>query len=152
MTEKTKIVWFSAIAGAVVVAVLLNWVSNEVFSLRHLNSVKRIFVKDVPVKVERVSSKKKIERGLAGRSGLAEGRGMLFVMPDDEIQHFWMKGMEFPIDIIWIEDGRVIGCEKRVSPKDQRTFASPGNASFVLETVSGFCDLHDIQSNDSVRM
>jgi len=46
---------------------------------------------------------------------------MLFAMSEDDMQNFWMKGMLFPIDIIWIENARVIGCEKNISPSDPRS-------------------------------
>ena len=34
-------------------------------------------------------------------------RGMLFLLADDS-PAFWMKGMRFPIDIVWIRDGREV--------------------------------------------
>ena len=42
------------------------------------------------------------ERGLGGRPSLAPNAAMLFVFERPAIQTFWMKGMRFPIDIIWI--------------------------------------------------
>ena len=75
---------------------------------------------------------------------------MLFVMPRSDFQRFWMRGMQFPIDIIWMEQGRVVGCEKNISPKDERVFASPSEASAVLEVLEGFCDHFDVQVNDPV--
>src|SRR3989338_662243 len=49
------------------------------------------------------------ERGLSGRDRLEPRSGMLFVFEDDGVRGFWMKGMTFPIDIIWIDDERVVG-------------------------------------------
>ena len=45
--------------------------------------------------------------GLRNPNGLAfrPGTGMLFVFPDASPRSFWMKGMRFCLDIIWIEDG-----------------------------------------------
>lgn len=47
-------------------------------------------------------------RGLANRDSLAPNRGMLFVWDHKEIFPFWMKGMRFPIDIIWIDDDTIV--------------------------------------------
>lgn len=47
-------------------------------------------------------------RGLSGRSSLAPDAGMLFVFPTSNIYSFWMNGMQFPLDIIWISRGKVV--------------------------------------------
>lgn len=53
------------------------------------------------------------ERGLAGREGLAAGEGMWFVLPEPDVHGFWMRGMRFPIDLVWINPGRrVVGSER----------------------------------------
>ena len=149
MPKKSKII-IIAVIGLMVIAILLNYVSSEIYSLWHGNPIRRVYFKNTLVKAEEVMTAKKIEEGLAGRKGLAEGRGMLFVMPKDDFQRFWMKGMQFPIDIIWMEKGRVIGCEKNISPQDDRIFTSPSSASVVLEVSEGFCDHFGIQINDQV--
>lgn len=148
----SKKIVFVIIVVLIILVILLNYVSSEFFSLKYWNPIKRVFVKNIIIKAETVSSSEKIERGLSARPSLGEGRGMLFLMPKDEYQRFWMKGMEFPLDIIWIENGRVIGCEGRISPDDQRIFTSPDKASFVLEVNAGFCDANQIELNDPVEI
>ncbi len=152
MSSASKKIVFVAIIFLIIMAIFLNYVSSEFFSLKYWNPIKRVYVKDTVVKAEIVSSREKIEKGLSARPNLGEGRGMLFLMPQAEYQRFWMKGMEFPLDIIWIENGRVIGCEGRISPDDQRIFTSPEKASFVLEVNAGFCDANQIQLNDLVKI
>ncbi len=150
MSQKSKIVAISVIVGVVAVVILLNYVSSEFFSFSHGNPIKRVHFKNTYVKAEVVKTSEKIEQGLAGRKALPEGRGMLFVMPDNDFQRFWMKGMSIPIDIIWIESNRITGCEKNVSPTDTRIFASPGKSSLVLEVPSGFCDRYLVDVNDEI--
>lgn len=152
MSSKSKIITFSVVVGAVVFAILIGYISSEFFSLKHWNPIKRVYLENILVKAEVVKSSKKIELGLAGREKLDKGRGMLFVMSEDSLQRFWMRGMRFPIDIIWIKKDRVIGCEERVAPEDQRIFTSPGKVSFVLEVEAGFCDENNIKVNDRVRI
>lgn len=148
----SKKIVFIVIIVLIILMILLNYVSSEFFSLKYWNPIKRVYLKNVLVKAEEVSSKEKIETGLAGRASLGEGRGMIFVMPQDDFQRFWMKGMQFSLDIIWIENGRVIGCEGRISPNDQRIFTSPEKASLVLEVNAGFCEQNIVQLNDSVEI
>src|SRR4030042_5013241 len=76
-----------------------------------------VTVGQVGVKAEVVRSPGKLYLGLGHRRELPEGRGMLFIMPRMEVQNFCMRGMQFPIDIIWITKGKVVGMEKNVSPK-----------------------------------
>jgi uncharacterized membrane protein (UPF0127 family) len=60
--------------------------------------------------------------------------------------------MQIPIDIIWIEQSRIVGCEKNISPKDERIFTSPAMTGLVLEVPAGFCDKYDVGINDAIRM
>jgi uncharacterized membrane protein (UPF0127 family) len=151
MSKKTGLIIFIITIVVVLAFIVKNYIRSEVYSVEG-NSIKNILVKNIPVKVEVVSSKEKIEKGLAGRTNLPLGRGMLFSMPDSGHQRFWMKGMQFPIDIIWISGSRITGCEKNISPKDERIFASPEPASSVLEVPEGFCDQNAISINDNVNL
>lgn len=75
-------------------------------------------------------------KGLSGRQCIANDWGMLFSFKDSDIRQFWMKDMNFPIDIVWIDDNfQVVGVETNVSPDTYpQTFASPSPVKFVLET------------------
>jgi uncharacterized membrane protein (UPF0127 family) len=152
MTRKRKIIIIASAVGIVILLVILNFIEVEFFSFRYLNPIKRVYIKNTVVRAEIVSSEEKIEQGLAGRKSLDQGTGMLFMMPADNIQHFWMQGMQFPIDIIWIEKGRVIGCERGIAPNDSNIYASPGFSSMVLEVNKGFCEENNISVNDTVKI
>lgn len=151
MENKTKIKILVGVVAAAIIGILANYIFSEVFSVQG-NVIKRVYIRDVPVKAEVVKTETRIEQGLAGRSNLPNGRGMLFEMPDNDTQRFWMKGMRFAIDIIWIENGRVIGCEKNISPNDSRIFVSPGDAGYILEVSEGFCDQNKVMVNDEVKI
>lgn len=48
------------------------------------------------------------EAGLQGRANLPTHHGMLFVFADDEQRTFWMKGVPYPLDFVFVSsDGRV---------------------------------------------
>lgn len=149
MEKKSKIIIFSALIFLGIAAIAANYIFNEVYSASG-NPIKKVYFKNTFVKAETVSDQKKVELGLGGRKDLPEGTGMLFMMPREDYLRFWMKGMQFPIDIIWIEQGRVIGCEKNISPEDDRISTSPSRAGLVLETPAGFCDKYDVKVNDAI--
>ncbi len=68
-----------------------------------------VSVGDVNFDVEVARTLPQQTKGLGGREMLAEGRGMLFVYDEPAVQTFWMRGVQFPIDIIWIRDGVIVG-------------------------------------------
>lgn len=76
--------------------------------------------------------------GLSGRSPLAEDEGMLFIFSGKASQTFWMKGMRFPLDFVWIAEGVVVGVTEN-APADNGllTYGSPGPVDMVLEINAG---------------
>jgi hypothetical protein len=97
------------------------------------------------------------ERGLSGRAGLAEREGMLFLFPAPAIQTFWMKGMNFPIDIVWIQSGRIVGVSPDVPPPPRMLmqlprYASPVPCDHVLELRAGASKRLGLSVGDAVRI
>jgi len=90
--------------------------------------------------VEVAASTADREQGLSGRSRLPLEAGMWFVLPAPGLHGFWMKGMNFPIDLVWISPDRVVlGIERLVpcSPNSCPIHYSPGQAIYVLEVNAG---------------
>lgn len=57
--------------------------------------------------------------GLSGRGSLEQDEGMLFPFDPPERPAFWMNKMRFPIDIVWIKDGKIIGISSRLPVPDE---------------------------------
>lgn len=87
--------------------------------------------------------------GLGVRDNMTETEAMLFPM-EVEAQHgFWMNGMKFPIDIVWLgSDKKVVHIEENLQPcpnvLDCKTYTPDRNALYVLETVAGFTERHNV--------
>jgi uncharacterized membrane protein (UPF0127 family) len=94
------------------------------------------------------------QQGLSGTQSLKEGEGMLFVFSDDGPHHFWMKDMNYSIDIIWIDsDGRIVHIEPSLSPDTYPTSYGPDTPSrYVLEVNAGFAQAHALKVGDIVRL
>ena len=104
-----------------------------------------ITVGGVPLSVELAYQPADTSRGLGYRDGLAPGTGMLFLFQEPGPRSFWMKGMRFCLDIIWIEDGAIQGAAENVCPdpdgtadKDRPSQKSPVPVSYVLEVPAGW--------------
>ncbi len=89
--------------------------------------------------------------GLGGREGICDTCGMFFLFDRPGKYAFWMKDMLFPLDIVWILDGRVVHIERNVDFHDQRTVYRPEERSdSVLEVRSGTCDRWNIREGSDV--
>jgi uncharacterized membrane protein (UPF0127 family) len=102
----------------------------------------------VKVKAEAVQSPQKTYLGLSHRKELPEGRGMLFAMPAKELQRFCMRGMNFPLDFIWLVPGKVAGLAQNVPADFPGEICSPEPVSHVLEVPAGFIERYGIQVGD----
>ncbi|PIR86719.1 MAG: hypothetical protein COU11_04385 [Candidatus Harrisonbacteria bacterium CG10_big_fil_rev_8_21_14_0_10_49_15] len=94
-------------------------------------------------------------QGLSGRESLPTNGGMLFVFPTQRLQSFWMRGMNFPLDIIWINDEKVIGFAQDVPvPEGGQLplYRSPEPADMVLELAAGTVAADGIKVGDSVEV
>jgi uncharacterized protein len=86
------------------------------------------------------------ERGLSYRDGLEPGKGMLFVYEEPGTRSFWMRGMRFCLDIIWIEGDQIVGAAESVCPvegaseTDLPRYRSPEPVRYVLEMPAGWMD------------
>ena len=100
------------------------------------------------------------ERGLSGRSSLAENTGMLFVFETKPVTPtFWMKDMAIPLDIIWIKDGKVVKLDKKVpfpapgtADSSLKTYPAGVPIDYVLEVNAGFSDKNNLKVGDSVAL
>ena len=92
-------------------------------------------------------------QGLSGQQDLGESEGMLFVFDDDGLHGFWMKDMNFAIDIIWIDKNyRVVSIEPRVSPSSFPNVYQPtAPARYVIEITSGHADAIGLKPGDIVN-
>ena len=93
-------------------------------------------------------------QGLSGTSELPKNRGMLFVFPRDGYYSFWMKDMQYDIDIIWLsESGTIVHTEERVSPDSYpESYSSPLPAKSVLEVPAGFVEQHKLRLGERVTI
>lgn len=120
--------------------------------------IKTVKIGDTSIKAEVAKTEAEREKGLSGREKLEKNSGMLFVIDGGKTSPtFWMKGMKFSIDIIWIKSGRIIQIDKKVeapgvgTPDNKLKLYNPKSAvDYVLEVNPGFSDLNNIKVGDTV--
>ncbi len=125
---------------------------------RALNKNSRPYVRighlEIPIEV--AASMISQAKGLSGRSSLDPQSGMLFIFNKPAIRSFWMRYMNFPIDIIWINDNKVIDISANV-PNDfslinPRTYKPSQPAQYVLEVNAGFVEKENIKVGDTISL
>lgn len=113
-------------------------------------------IANISVLVEIPSTLEGIHLGLGNRDTLAENTGMLFLCLGPKIgmetPAMWMKGMRFPVDIIWIDENFTISDITRdVRPNSYPEIFTPFHpAAHVLEVNAGFALRHGISVGDTV--
>ena len=101
-------------------------------------------------------------RGLSGTDRLANGSGMLFVHPRNGTHGYVMRGMAYPLDIVFVApcetcgpgvDGRVtVVRHAPVPPPGASSPTYEGRGRWVLEVPRGYADARGIDAGDHVRI
>jgi len=96
-------------------------------------------------------------RGLGGRARLGTSEGMLFPYAEKLRHVFWMKDMLISIDMIWLDNRRIVHIEHRVPPPQPGTpdselpsYYPPLPANFVLELAAGRARALNLKEGDLV--
>lgn len=78
-------------------------------------------------------------RGLGGTEPLPDNAGMLFLFEEPSQHCFWMKDVDYSLDILWVgPDNKVIAIERDVRPDTfPHSFCPEEPASYVLEIRGG---------------
>ena len=97
------------------------------------------------------------QQGLMYVSNLSLDRGMLFIFDEPDTRTFWMKNVEIPLDIVFIdEDMKVLNVEEAIV-EDNATldiqlirYHSDGPALYVLEMNYGLAAENNITAGAEV--
>ena len=129
------VIAFMAILGTAIIAVYYKLEQRQ----------KKLTVSNLELKVETASTRKAQTQGLSGRKFLSQDRGMLFVFASESEHCFWMKDMNFALDIIWMDaNGKITNIKENISP-DTYPATFCGNGQYVLEINSGLSTRNSLQ-------
>jgi uncharacterized membrane protein (UPF0127 family) len=85
--------------------------------------------------------------GLSNTKEIPVGVAKIFIFDTSDTWSFWMKDMNYSIDIFWLdENGRVVYVVESVSPETypHTSFAPQVPAKYVIETKAGFAKENNI--------
>ncbi len=119
-------------------------------------------IKNKELRVQIVSESEEMQQGLSNRNSMTENEGMLFDFGSPATRPvFWMSGMKFDLDFIWIKDKKIISITPNVPAPvgngnseigNLPTYSPPSDVDMVLEVNSGWCEKNDIKIGDPIKI
>lgn len=137
------------IAGSIALALIL-----ALFYFRHPLG-KKIIINGHIINIEVAVTNSEKQKGLGDRDSLASDSGMLFVYQNRDRYDYWMKGMRFPLDYIWIDGNRVVDLSPNIpapAALDEAPYelAPKVPVDKVLEVNAGTIQILGTQVGDTV--
>jgi uncharacterized protein len=89
--------------------------------------------------------------GLMNRKEMKENEGMLFIFPRQDYQSFWMRNTLISLDIMFVNDQKeIVTIHKNTKILSETSYPSSAPSIYVVETLAGFADRHNIQVGDKI--
>jgi uncharacterized membrane protein (UPF0127 family) len=112
----------------------------------------------VDVTLEIADNRAERERGLMFRRNMPENHGMLFVYPEPDELHFWMKNTALPLSIAFIAEDPDNKTATIVNVEDMEPYTElPGAVSlkpvrFALEMNQGWFAKHGLKNGSRIEL
>ena len=91
--------------------------------------------------------------GLAGRPRLLPCHGMLFVHATAAEYHYWMRGVLFPLDIVWLDDSfTVVGIAADAVPGSLEKLGCGRVSKYALELAGGMAARYALAPGDRLKL
>ena len=133
-----------------------NALSGGSLSLPGFGKSTKAVIKDQTFSLTVAATEKEKEVGLSGKKSLAKNAGMLFPYTTKTTPTFWMRNMEFPIDILFISDGKIVTLYKNVKPpiseQNLQLYSPSTPVDNVIEINAGLSDQYGFKEGDPVTI
>lgn len=152
---KSIIFAFSALVILIVGATLgVNYIKNG--SLFSFEKTARVSIKNTTFTAEIADTAKKQEIGLSEKKSLDTDKAMLFSFGKPDYYRFWMKNMKFPLDIIYIQNNKIVEVFEEAKPPadngNPEILVPKETADTVLEINAGLSKQNNIKTGDEVKI
>lgn len=112
-------------------------------------------IKNQTFSIDVAKTAKEKQTGLSGKTSIPTNYGMYFPFDKSDYYAFWMKQMKFPIDIIFIRDGKIVTIFQNVAVpttnSDNLPLYQPDEpANAVLEVSAGLSQKYGFTKGDTV--
>ncbi len=113
-----------------------------------------MLIKGREMNLETVSDAIGMYRGLSGRPSLCADCGMVFNFPDSAPRRFTMRGMLFPLDIIFLNQGKIVSILTNLppDPPGQPSDYPAPDSDQVLEINAGMAEELGLEIGDNLKL
>lgn len=156
-----KTLWF--LLFAIILAGVLYFLFTEVIPVYFPGIVPKsegaYYVADIggkTFKLEIAKTPEKRDEGLGDRDSMPEGEGMIFLLDSSEGNAMWMKGMRFPLDVVWIYGKKVVDImpnvktEPLTAGKDLTVYRPVSPTDIFIELNAGEVAKTNLHVGDSI--
>jgi uncharacterized membrane protein (UPF0127 family) len=156
MPDKKYFPWLVVVGLILIFSIAAFFISQGILEKERKgfwgNEIKEIKIGENIFQAEVAASSVKRRQGLSGRKELCENCAMLFLFSERGRHSFWMKEMNFDLDIIWIDKNEIVQMAKNVSRKEEFKAIQPEReADKVLEINAGLADKLGIKVGDKTE-
>lgn len=90
------------------------------------------------------------QTGMMYRNSMKNNQGMLFIFEDATERFFYMKNTRIPLDLIYINNHKIVSFQKNAQPFNETSLPSNVPAKYVLEVSAGLADTWKLNVGDSL--
>jgi hypothetical protein len=161
---KSKITTQRIVIGIVVVALLgffvfNNFIKNNEPKVEYYTFTKEgeltftdsLGVLKAKIDLEIADTEYERQLGLMNRKEMRENEGMLFIFPREDYQSFWMRNTFISLDIMFVNSQKkIVTIHRNTKILSESSYPSTEPSIYVVETLAGFADRHNIQVGDKI--
>ncbi len=121
--------------------------------------IQKLHINNTTLNVEVADTADKRRKGLGGRESLGQTEGMLFIFDKADRYSFWMKGLKFPLDFVWIRGDTVVDTLDNALPPSPGqpdnslpVYTPKEEVDKVLEINAGMTQVLNIKAGDKIRV
>lgn len=161
-STKTILITALVVVGAAAAYFMMNKDTNQGFTIENSAPVFKkegelLFIsKDnnetlTVIDIEIADTDQKTMQGLMYRSSMPQNAGMLFLMPREDIQGFWMRNTYIPLDMIFVNSNKqIVTIHANTTPMNESSYISTAPALYVVEVNAGYCNKNNIKEGDLI--
>ena len=161
-STKTILITALVFVGAAVAYFMMNKDTNQGFTIENSAPVFKkegelLFISNHDgetlsvIDIEIADTDQKTMQGLMYRSSMPQNAGMLFLMPREDIQGFWMRNTYIPLDMIFVNSNKqIVTIHANTTPMNESSYISTAPALYVVEVNAGYCNKNNIKEGDLI--
>lgn len=112
----------------------------------------QVELKGIELNVQIADQPNERAKGLMFVKSMDENDGMLFVWDEAEPRSFWMQNTYIPLDIVYLNEGKIVNIVHGAKPLDETSLLSGAPADMVLEVNAGWIAKHGVVVGDTLEL